>query len=335
MVATRRILYLPKTGLSRDILSEGARATLSELGEVVWNEMDRDYTSEELVDLLPGADAVVTSWGVPGFTDEMLAAADRLKIVGHAAGSVKNRLPKAGYDRGIVVLSAAAVIADPVAEYTLWAMLSMQRDLQRYDGPMRVDRTWPHGNRGFAHELYYKRVGIVSAGLIGRRVIALLKPFHCDVMVYDPYLSKEEARLLGVRTVSLEELFATGDIVSVHAPTIPETKEMIGQAHFAAMPDGALFINTARAWVVDQTAMKAELATGRIRAVLDVFDKEPLAADDDLRDLDNVFLTPHVSGHTSESRGRLVAAVADDMQRFFAGEPLRLAVTWDRLQIMA
>jgi len=114
MTATRRILYLPRISLSRDILSERARATLCGLGEVVWNEMDRDYTPEELVGLLPGADAVVTSWGVPGFTDEMLAAADRLKIVGHAAGSVKNRLPKAGYDRGIVVLSAAAVIAAAV-----------------------------------------------------------------------------------------------------------------------------------------------------------------------------------------------------------------------------
>jgi phosphoglycerate dehydrogenase-like enzyme len=335
MVATRRILYLPKTSLSRDILSDRARITLSELGEVAWNEMDRDYTPEELVDLLPGVDAVVTSWGVPGFTDEMLAAADCLKIVGHAAGSVKNRLPQAGYERGIVVLSAAAVIADPVAEYTLWAMLSMQRDLYRYDGSMKVERTWPHGNQGFAHELYYKRVGIVSAGLVGRRVIELLKPFHCDVMVYDPYLSEDQAGLLGVRTVSLEELVATSDIVSIHAPTIPATKELIGQAHFTAMKDGALFINTARAWIVDQSAMKAELATGRIRAVLDVFDKEPLAAEDELRAMDNVFLSPHVSGHTEESRRRLVEAVADDMRRFFAGEPLRLAVTWDRLKIMA
>lgn len=334
-MVTRRILYLPRQSLSQDILSDRARATLSGLGDVIWNDMDRDYTPEELVDLLPGVDALVTSWGVPGFTLEMLAAADSLKIVGHAAGSVKNRLPKAGYDRGIVMLSAAAVIADPVAEYTLWAMLSMQRDLYRYDAAMKSARTWSHGGQGFAHELYYKRVGIVSAGMVGRRVIELLKPFNCDVMVYDPYLGQEQAALLGVRTVSLEELFATGDIVSVHAPTIPATKEIIGAEHFAAMPDGALFINTARAWVVDQAAMKAELATGRIRAVLDVFDKEPLAADDSLRDMDNVFLTPHVSGHTTESRARLVEAVADDMRRFFAGEPLRLEVTWDRLQIMA
>ena len=81
--------------------------------------------------------------------------------------------------------------------------------------------------------------------------------------------------------------------------------------------------------------MKAALATGRIRAVLDVYDKEPLPADDPLREMDNVFLTPHVSGHTTESRARLVEAVADDMARFFSGESAQLAVTWDRLQIMA
>ena len=335
MSVTRRILYLPRTGLSQDILSEQARRTLVGLGEVVWNEMDRDYTPEELVDLLPGIDAVITSWGVPGFTPAMLAVADRLKIVGHAAGSVKHVMPKQGYDRGIVVLSASAVIADPVAEYTLWAMLSMQRDLYHYNVEMKKERVWPHGFQGFAHELYYKKVGLVSMGLIGHRMVALLKPFHCDVMVYDPYLSDEEAAALGVRKVSLEELFATGDIVSIHAPITPETKEMIGAEHFAAMAEDALFINTARAWVVDQAAMKAALATGRFRAVLDVYDKEPLPADDPLRDMDNVFLTPHVSGHTTESRLRLVEAVADDMTRFFEGKTPRLAVSWKRLQIMA
>jgi phosphoglycerate dehydrogenase-like enzyme len=81
--------------------------------------------------------------------------------------------------------------------------------------------------------------------------------------------------------------------------------------------------------------MLKELRTGRIRAVLDVFDQEPLPADDQLRDLDNVFLTPHVSGHTTESRARLVEAIAADMERFFAGQPLRLAVAWERLKIMA
>ncbi|MCU0521068.1 MAG: hydroxyacid dehydrogenase, partial [Anaerolineae bacterium] len=189
--------------------------------------------------------------------------------------------------------------------------------------------------QGYAHELYYKRVGLVSAGMIGRRMIELLHPFRCDVLVHDPYLSDEEACALGVRRVGLLELFEASDIVSVHAPVTPETKAMISQTHFRAMKDSTLFINTARAWVVDQAAMKAELASGRIRAVLDVYDQEPLPADDVLRDLPNVFLTPHVSGHTTESRMRLVEVVADDMARFFAGEAPRLAVSWDRLQIMA
>ncbi|MCU0521942.1 MAG: hypothetical protein MUF84_14780, partial [Anaerolineae bacterium] len=121
----RRILFLPRTSLSQEILSDRARFLLSALGEVVWNEMERDYTQEELAGLLPGVDAVVTSWGTPAFTPELLDVADCLKIVGHAAGSVKHLMPKEGYDRGVVVLSAAAVIADSVAEYTLWAMLSM------------------------------------------------------------------------------------------------------------------------------------------------------------------------------------------------------------------
>jgi len=332
---SRKILFLPRTGLAADILSDRARATLDSLGDVVWNEMDRDYTAEELAEMLPGAEAVVTSWGSPVFTPELVEVADSLRIVGHAAGSVKRLMAKEGYDRGIVVLSAAAVIADSVAEYTLWAMLSMQRDLHPYEHLMKVERGWKSAHQSYAHELYFKKVGIVSASMVGRRVIRLLQPFNCDITVYDPYLSESASQELGVRRVSLDELFSSSDIVSVHAPTTPETEKMIGARHFKALRDGSLFINTARAWVLDSAALLAELQTGRIRAVLDVFDVEPLPADDPLRDLDNVFITPHVSGHTNESRARLVEAIADDFKRFFEGETPKLAVSWDRLKIMA
>jgi len=332
---SRHILFLPRVPLAVDILSGRAKATLESLGHVVWNETERDYTADELAGLLPGADAVVTSWGSPAFTSELLAQAERLKIVGHAAGSVKHLMPKEGFDRGIVVLSAAAVIADSVAEYTLWAMLSLQRDLYRFDRIIRTERGWREPDGTYSHELYGKAVGIVSASMVGRRVIKLLRPFVCNVMVYDPYLSKTDADQLGVRKVSLDDLFAASDIVSVHAPVTPETKEMITAHHLQSMRNGTLFINTARAWVVDQGAMLAELRTGRIRAALDVFDTEPLPPDNPLRDLDNVLLTPHVSGFTTESRLRLVEVIADDMARFFAGEPTVLDVPWERLHIMA
>jgi phosphoglycerate dehydrogenase-like enzyme len=331
----RKIIFLPRRSLAADILSERAKAILSNLGTVVWNETDRDWTPAELAAHLPGADAVITSWGTPVFTPELLAVADRLKIVGHAAGSVKRLLPPEGWARGIVVVSSAALIADSVAEYTLWAMLSMQRNLYRYERIMKVERGWKTAQQDYGHEVYFKKVGIVSASMVGRRVINLLKPFRCDVRVYDPYLSEEDSRNLGVRKASLEELFAECDIVSVHAPTTPETKRMIGAAHFKALHDGALFVNTARTWVLDQDALIAELQTGRIRAAIDVFDEEPLPPDHPVRDLDNVFLTPHISAYTTESRLRLVEGVAEDIRRFFAGEPLTLAVPPERLNIMA
>jgi len=323
------------TGLSQDILSAKAREILESLGTVVWNEMDRNYTNDELLELLPGTEAIITSWKSPNITDEHLAQAPDLKIVAHGAGSVKNRLAPAGHERGIVLLSASDVIAEAVAEYTLWAMLSGQRSFYRYEKLMKVDRGWKAPDEYYGHYLYTKKVGIISASMVGRRVIDLIKPFNCDVMVYDPYLSAEDAQKLGVRSVSLEDLFSTSDIISVHAPVTPETKGMITADHFASIPDDALFIHTARSWVLDEDALVAELQKERFTAYIDVFAKEPLAPEHPIRDLDNVFLTPHVSGHSIETRMRLVEDVVYDMERFFKGEPLRLAVSYERLKIMA
>lgn len=331
----RKILYLPPTGLSADILSPRAVATLESLGTVLWNETDRNYSSDELLELIPGAEVVITSWGSPNISQEHLAAAPELKIVGHAAGSVKTRLADAGHERGVVLLSAAPVIAEAVAEFTLWAMLSGRRNLLRYDHLMKVERGWKGRDERFGHSLAGATVGIVSASMVGRRVIHLLRPFGCDVMVYDPYLSREDAAALGVGTVSLEEVFADADIVSIHAPSTPETKGMISGQHFASIADGALLINTARTWVLDQAALIAELQKKRFTAFIDVFDEEPLPADHPIRDLDNAFLTPHISGHAVETRMRMVEEIVADVARFYNGEPLRLAVSWERLKIMA
>lgn len=332
---SRKILYLPPTGLSSEILSPTATELLESLGTVVWNGLDRNYTSDELLELLPGAEVVITSWGSPPITEEHLAEATDLKIVGHAAGSVKTRLAPAGHERGIVLLSAADVIAESVAEYTLWAMLSGQRNLFHYARLMKVDRGWKAKDEHYGHCLYRKTVGIVSASMVGRRVINLLKPFGCDVMVYDPYLSAADAEKLGVRTATLEAVFAEPDIISIHAPSTPETKGMIQAAHFQSIRDGALLINTARTWVLDEDALVNELQRGRFHAYIDVFDQEPLPADHPMRDLDNVFLTPHVSGHTIETRLRLVEEIVRDIHRFYNNEPMRLAVSYERLKIMA
>lgn len=331
----RKILFLPPTDLATEILSPTAVELLESLGTVIWNKLNRNYTSDELLELIPGAEVVVTSWGSPRITDEHLAEAAELKIVGHAAGSVKTRLAPAGHERGIVLLSAADIIAESVAEYTLWAMLSGQRNLHRYERLMKVERGWKTKDENYGHTLHRKTVGLVSASMVGRRVINLLKPFDCDVMIYDPYLDGADARRLGVRTASLEEVFSKPDIVSVHAPSTPETKGMINADHFQSIRDGALFVNTARTWVLDQDALVNELRSGRFTAYIDVYEQEPLPPDHSIRELDNVFITPHVSGHTIETRMRLVEEIVRDIHRFYRGEPLQLAVSYERLKIMA
>ncbi len=335
MTQKRKILYLPPTGLSEDILSPEAVSILECLGTVIWNKLDRNYTDDELLEMIPGAAVVVTSWGSPQITEEHVAAADDLQIVGHAAGSVKTRLAPSGHERGIVLLSAADVIAESVAEYTLWAMLSGQRNLFPYEKVMKEERGWKPAHNWPGHSLYSKKVGLVSASMVGRRVIGLLKPFDCDVTVYDPYLSEEDTQLLDVRSVSLEDLFADSDIISVHAPITPETRKMITGAHFQSIRDDALFVHTARSWVLDQDALLAELQKNRFNAYIDVFEPEPLSPDHPIRDLDNVFLSPHVSGHTVENRMRLVEEIVRDIERFFNNEPLRLVVPYEKLKIMA
>jgi phosphoglycerate dehydrogenase-like enzyme len=166
-------------------------------------------------------------------------------------------------------------------------------------------------------------------------VIRLLRGFGCRLLVADPTLSPEQARGLGVEPASLHDLLRQSDIVSLHAPVIPETENMIGAAEFALIRDGAFFINTARAVLVDQEAQFTALATGRFAAMLDVFATEPLPVDDRLRHLPNVLLAPHAAGHTQDTYHQQGAVCVDEIERFLSGEPLQFEVRPDMLRTMA
>jgi len=336
------ILVLPSGQLYREIMSPRAEEKLRALGEVIQapppSGGGRSLRQDEIIDLLPGVDAVLTSWGAPLFDQRLLDRAGRLKIIAHAAGTIKQLVVPEAFDRGIAVTHAASVIADSVGEWALTVALMSQRKAYEFNYAMHhPEQGQPDRNAiGFGHELYFKRVGLVAASMTGRAFIRLLKPFGCEILVYDPYLSEERARELGVRRVEhLDELFEVCDIVSNHAPTTPETNGMIGAAQLARLRDGALFINTARAAAVDYEALTRELQSGRIRGALDVYPKEPLALDSPLRRLPNVILSPHVAGGTVESRQRLGEAMVDELIRFLHGEPLRHRVTKEMLATMA
>jgi phosphoglycerate dehydrogenase-like enzyme len=336
-----RVLVLPSGALYQEIMSPRAEEKLHALGEIVQADPPqgggRSVTADQIVELLPGVDAVLTTWGAPKFDERLLRHADRLKIIAHAAGTIKGMIPPEVFDRGIAVAHAAAVIADSVGEWALTVTLMSLRKAYDLNKQMHEPESNQDRRRlGFGNELYYKRVGIVAASMTGRAFIRLLKPFQPDIVVFDPYLSDERARDLGVRRIdSLDELFATCDIVSNHAPTTPETTGMIGAAQLARLRDGALFVNTARAAAIDYDALTRELQSGRIKGAIDVYPKEPLAVDSPLRALDNVILSPHVAGGTVESRQRLGESMVDDIARHLAGEPLRYGVTKQMLATMA
>lgn len=340
------ILVLPPRGLYSEIMTPAAEQKLLATGTVDQNAGDTNLTRAEVLERVKTADAVLTSWGAPVFDAELLAHAPRLQVIAHAAGTIKGLAKPEVFDRGVTVTHAAAVIADSVGEWALTSTLAGLRRVVDFDRIMRQTENTPGGRApgwgddkraiGYGQELYGKRVGVIAASMTGRAFIRLLAPFHCDVMVFDPYLTAERAKELGVRKVDdLGELMSTSDIVSNHAPTTPETDGMISAEMLAKMKDGALFVNTARAAAINYDALTVELFSGRIRGALDVFPKEPLVADSPLRDLPNVVLSPHVAGATVESRFRLGGAMVDEIARFFAGEPLKHAVSRQQLAIMA
>ncbi|TXL90281.1 hydroxyacid dehydrogenase [Streptomyces sp. IB2014 016-6] len=271
---------------------------------------------------LADAELLITCWGAPQLTAEVLAAAPRLRAVVHAAGTVKHHVTDACWERGITVASAAAANARPVAEYTLAAILFAGKGVlgsaHRYR-ELRGAHDW-HRELGGAGN-YRRTVGIVGASRIGRRVIELLRPFDLDVLLYDPYVSADGAAALGVEPVPLIELCARAHVVSVHAPQVPATRHMIGAAQLAAMPDGATLVNTARGSLIDEDALLPHLVSGRLNAVLDVTDPELPPPASPLYDLPNVLLTPHVAGSLGGEIHRMTDQALDEVERYVKGLP--------------
>jgi phosphoglycerate dehydrogenase-like enzyme len=284
------------------------------------------FDDPHVLNALASAEILLTGWGCPPLHHAVLAAAPRLRAVVHAAGTVKSHVTAACWDRGLVVSSAAAANAVPVAEYTLAAILFAGKGVFAVRERYRDDRGFVLGSIVPGVGNFRRRIGIVGASRIGRRVIGLLRHFDLDVHLADPYVDPAEAATLGAHLMSLEEVLRTCDIVSLHAPSNPQTRNMLGAAQLALMPDGAVLINTARGDLVDTTALTAEASSGRLTAVLDVTDPEPLPAESPLFDLPNVFLTPHVAGSHGNEVERMGRSAVDEVERLLAGRTLAYQV---------
>ena len=288
------------------------------------------------VRLPPETEIVFSTWGMPTMDAGFLDALPALRALFYAAGSVRGFVTPAVYERGIVVCAAAAANAVPVAEFTVAAtILSLKQTWQtmRQVYARKVTRplTGPlAGGLG-------SRVGLVSLGVIGKRVAAMLKAgYNLEVVAYDPYASPEEMLELGIKLVSLEELFRTSEVVSLHTPLLPATRGMFGREHFAAMKPGATLINTARGALIREDELCTVLA-GRpdLTALLDVTDPEPPVPGSPLWELPNVFLTPHIAGSVGEECRRMGCLMVEEFRRWRSGAPLLHQVSAQDLERMA
>ena len=314
------------------VLTPEPLAGLDRVCDLVADPVLDDFATPEALDVLGEVEVLVTGWGCPPLDAAALAAAPRLRAVVHTAGSVHGHVTGACWDRGIEVASAASANALPVAEYTVSMILLTGKRVFEKAREYRVtrDRTdWLStpsdvGNFG-------RTVGILSASLIGRRVIELLRPFDLRILLHDPYVSDVDASALGVEPVGLDELFLRSDVVSVHTPLLPETRGLVSRELLTSMHQDAVLINTARGAVVDQDALADVTVDGGIRAVLDVTDPEVLPRDHPLWTRENVLITPHLAGSQGNEWRRLADLAVAEVARWAAGEEFAHPVRRDRL----
>jgi phosphoglycerate dehydrogenase-like enzyme len=282
----------------------------------------------ELLEALPRADALVVCMGAPRVDAALLAHAPRLRLVGELEGDrFAQRIDvDACRERGIVAVDTTNGSSYPVSEWALAMMLIALRNAghefrRMLAGEVGQDRNQPGYSYG---ELTGKRVGLIGCGHIGRRLLEFLRPFRCEVRVYDPYLAPEIPDVYDFIHTSLEHVFRQSDVVVCLAPLTPRTQGMIGARELDWLQPNAAFVNVSRGPIVDSQALIERLKRNDgVRAALDVFDPEPIPADSEIRRLPNVFLTPHIAGSNAESRPRFFALMVDELDRFFHGHQPR------------
>ncbi|MFE5409453.1 NAD(P)-dependent oxidoreductase [Microbacterium sp. NPDC056569] len=303
---------------------------LAKLRDMLDVDTDRMITSLDALSEEERArtELLVTGWGTPDLGPADLDTLPSLRAVVHWGGGV-GFLDSSANDRGIVVSSARAVNAIPVAQFTVAMIVLAAKEAfwvsRRYGAEQRfIDREAELSHTG----LYRSTIGIVGASSIGSLTIEMLADYDVDVLVYDPYLTPDRAAALGVEIVGdLVELARRSRILSIHTPDIPALRGMISRDVLAALPDGATVINTARGRLVDQDGLVDELQSGRLRAILDVTYPDVLPAGHPLYTLPNVFLTPHLAGSTGSELRRLGATATDEVERLVTGQEFQHPIT--------
>ena len=299
----------------------------------------RIVTKESLQDpQLPVRDIEIlfSTWGMPALTGTEISRFTSLKALFYAAGSVQ-AFARPFIESGIKVISAWGANAVPVCEYTVAQILLANKGFFRAAKAAGSRNGWKkYKTHGDMPGNFETEVALLGAGMIGRGVIRLLKPYMLNVIVFDPFLPEAGASALGVQKVELAEAFRRGAVVSNHIANLPETKGMLKGEHFASMRPNATFINTGRGATVDEPAMiKVLEQRPDLTAVLDVTYPEPPEENSKLYTLENVVMTPHIAGSAGNEVRRMADFMVEEATAFRDGKALKYEVTLSMLETMA
>jgi phosphoglycerate dehydrogenase-like enzyme len=332
------IINMNEEGRQRSFREEDFQR-LGKLGQLVRYDNSPADEREYLKDLRT-ADAVLLGRGSVPFPVSGWTTRDKPVLLAHSGGAVHGLAPKSLLRQGVRISSAAAAIADSVAEFAVgFIIMGLRQAFARNAAYRRGENAalirgqnwdgWKH------HDLTARVVGLVGLSQVGRRMPGLLKPFGCRILAYDPYWSTADVESLGVVPIDdLDELIRQCHVVSLHTPVTEETRGMIGKDRIGMLREGAVFVNTARAACTDQSALFTRAMNGEIQAYVDVTEPEPLPSEHPAWNCPNIFITPHIAGPTVEMLRREGLFAVDEVERYLAGRALLGEITYDRYDIV-
>lgn len=302
-----------KVLVSDPLSEEGVRKLETEMEvDVITN-----LSPQELIDRIRDYDALAIRSGTK-VTADVIAAADKLKVIGRAGVGVDNIDVEAATRKGIIVVNTPGGNTISAAEHTIAMMLSLARNIPQANNSLKAGE-W-NRKRYTGVEVYNKTLGIVGLGRIGAEIASRMKSFGMRILAYDPFVTEEKAASLGIRLASLEEIYRESDFITVHTPLTKETRNLIDEEEMKMMKPGVRLINCARGGIINEEALAKAVAEGRVAgAAVDVFTKEP-PTDNPLLEEAGVIVTPHLGASTAEAQVNVAVAVAEQILAVARGE---------------
>ena len=305
-----------------DSLSEVGIKKLREFAEV---DIELDLSKEDLKERIADYDAIVIRSGTK-VTKEIIEAGStgRLKVIGRAGVGVDNIAVETATEKGILVVNSPEANTISAAEHTIAMLLSLSRKIPAANVSLKSGK-WDR-KKHMGVEVNGKVLGIIGLGRVGSEVAKRVKGLGMKVVAYDPFITVEKAKELGITLASLNETIQVADFVTLHTPLTKDTRHLIGANEFALMKGGVRVINCARGGIIDEHALKEAIESGKVAgAALDVFEQEP-PEERDLLELEEVIVTPHLGASTTEAQKAAALGIADEVIDALQNKPVRNTV---------